>query len=136
MQVTALQEAIVALLMASTIACAATARLPGKPGCFSPADVTEGPRASWSEPNDRTLVIRRPENAYLIELSRPVLGLSFWRNISFDDLEHSGEICGDGRDYLIVPGHEPSHILITAVRELSPADAASLFAEPKQVHGK
>ena len=65
-----------------------------------------------------------------------MFGLSFWRNISFDDLEHSSEICGNGRDYLIVPGHEPSHILITAVREQSPAEVASLLAERKQVHGK
>ena len=124
------------MLAASTVACAATARLPGKPGCFSPADVREGPRASWTAPNDRTLIIRRPENAYLIELSRPVIGLSFWRNVSCNDLEHSGEICGNSRDSLIVSGHEPSHILITAVRELSPAEAASLLAESKQVHGK
>ena len=107
-QVTALRQAALVLLAAITVACAANIRLPGKFGCFSPADVAEGPRASWTASNDRTLTIRRPETAYLIELARPVFGLSFWRNISFDDLEHSREICGDGRDYLIVPGHEPS----------------------------
>ena len=132
MQVHSARILVTLLVAAGAAACAFSRWIPGEPGCFLSADVKEGPLASWAWLDDWTLLIRTRAtgNAYLIELSLPVVGLGFRPNLGFDDVEHSGKICSG--DYFIVPGYAPERVKITAVRQLSPEQAANFFAAQRQ----
>lgn len=125
------------VLVASAVACVSAGGLPGKPGCFALGDSNQLDPGSWTMLNDSTLIVRRADGAYLIKLSVPVFDLPFRHNLDFDDVEHSGKICSDSRDYLLVSGYRPPRVMITSVRQLSPSEAARLLKSgDREVHGK
>lgn len=71
--------------------------------------------------NDSTLIVHAPlpKDAYVIKLFEPVYTLSFRQNLGFEDKEHTGQICNNGDDYLLVPGWEPRQVPIVAVHALT-----------------
>lgn len=101
------------------------ANLPGKPACFWKANF----QGDWTVLNDSTLIVQAPlpKNAYVIKLFEPVFDLSFKQRLGFLDREHTGQICNDGDDYLLVPGWQPPQVPITAVRALTTAQRNELL---------
>jgi hypothetical protein len=108
-----------------------TASLPGKPACFFLSSVTGGAGASWTVVNDSTLIMKVPAvqagTPYLIKLLFPVFDLSLHLNLGFQDAEHTGQICNDSHDNLIVPHYQPPTDPIVAVRQLTPDEVTSLM---------
>lgn len=92
--------------------------LPGKPGCFWKSSF----QGDWTVLNESTLIVHAPmlNNAYVIKLFEPVFSLSFKQGLGFEDREHSGQICNNGDDYLVVPGFQPPQVPIVAVHALTP----------------
>src|ERR1700722_15734947 len=116
-----LSSAAVGALAAIAVGCASTAQpsppktkldnltkvenLPGKPGCFW----TSNFQGDWTVLNDSTLIVHAPlsKDAYVVKLFGPIFNLSFKQDLGFEDREHTGRICDNGDDYLVVPGWEP-----------------------------
>jgi hypothetical protein len=135
-----LLNAALGALAAMMIGCATTAQrppanaildhltkvenLPGKPGCFWTSDF-EG---DWTVLNDTTLIVRAPlpKDAYVIKLFEPVIDLNFKQRLGFEDKEHTGQICNNGDDYLVIPDWQ-RRVPITAVHALTMADQAQLL---------
>jgi hypothetical protein len=108
------------------------ANLPGKAGCFWKSSF----QGDWTVLNDSTLIVRAPlpKDAYVIKLFEPVFNLSFKQGLGLEDREHTGEICNNGDDYLVVPGWEPPQVPIVAVHALTMAEQDQLLqAAGKQV---
>jgi hypothetical protein len=61
----------------------------------------------------------------LVELSVT----QFHERLGFADTEHTGMICNDTVDDLLVPHWQPNRIPIVAVRELTVPEANQLLAE-------
>jgi hypothetical protein len=103
---------------------ARAAALPGKPGCFWLRNVRD-----WTVLNDQELIVHAPmqQDAYLIKLFEPVFDLSLHQNLGFEDVEHTGQICNNSDDYLIVRGYTPPRVPIVAVHQLTLSDQASLL---------
>jgi hypothetical protein len=101
------------------------ANLPGKPACFWKSNF----QGDWTVLNDSTLIVRAPlrKNFYVIKLFEPVFDLSFKQRLGFVDREHTGQICNDGDDYLVVPGWQQPQVPITAVRALTTAEGSELL---------
>jgi hypothetical protein len=59
------------------------------------------------------------EDIYVVKLFEPVFNLSFKQGLGFEDQEHTGQICNDGDDYLLVPGWQPPRVPIVAVHALT-----------------
>jgi hypothetical protein len=99
--------------------------LPGTPGCFWKSSF----QGDWTVLNDSTLIVRAPlpKDIYVIKLFAPVFSLNFKEGLGFEDREHSGQICNDGDDYLLVPGWQPPQVPIVAVHALTPADQDRLL---------
>jgi hypothetical protein len=99
--------------------------LPGKPGCFWKSNF----QGDWTVLNESTLIVRAPlpKNVYVIKLFEPVFDLSFKQGLGFDDKEHTGQICNNGDDYLIVPGWQPPQVPIVAVHALMMAEQNQLL---------
>lgn len=115
----------------STSAQAQAQALPGKPGCFWLRNVQD-----WTVLNNQELIVHAPlqQDAYLIKLFEPVFDLSFHQNLGFEDVEHTGQICNDSNDYLLVRGYAPPRIPIVAVHQLTmPEQAALLHSSGKNV---
>lgn len=55
--------------------------------------------------------------------------LKFHERLGFADSEHSGMICNETMDDLVVPHWEPERIPIVAVRKLTEQEARHLLAE-------
>jgi Family of unknown function (DUF6491) len=126
-------NAAVGSLAAIAVGCATTAQpppskaaldnltkvenLPGKPACFWKSSF----QGDWTVLNDSTLIIRAPlpKDAYVIKLFEPVFSLSFKEGLGLDDREHTGQICNNGDDYLLVPGWQPPQVPIVAVHALT-----------------
>jgi hypothetical protein len=98
--------------------------LPGKAGCFWKSSF----QGDWTVLNDSTLIVRAPlpKDAYVIKLFEPVFNLSFKQGLGFEDREHTGQICNDGDDYLVVPGWQPPQVPIVAVHALTMAEQDQL----------
>ena len=111
---------------ASTPESKQTAALPGKPACFFLANF----RGDWTVLNDSTLIVETPpgQHAYLIKLFRPLVGLRFHQALGFRDAEHTGQICNDSQDELVVRGRggQPS-VPIVAVHTITPAEHVQLL---------
>jgi hypothetical protein len=109
--------------------------LPGKPACFWKSSF-EG---DWTVLNESTLIVHAPlpKDIYVIKLFEPVFGLKFKEGLALEDREHTGQICNDGDDYLLVPGWQPHQVPIIAVHALTTEEQAHLLqaagnAVPKQ----
>jgi hypothetical protein len=98
--------------------------LPGKAACFWKSNF----QGDWTVLNDSTLIVRAPmpKDAYVVKLFEPVFNLSFKEGLGLEDREHTGEICSNGDDYLIVPGW-PSPVPIVAVHALTMAEQDQLL---------
>jgi len=98
--------------------------LPGKPGCFLRSNFS----GDWTVLNDTTLIVRAPlpKDAYVIKLFEPVTDLQFKQRLGFEDKEHSGEICNNGDDYLVIPDWQ-HRVPIVAVHALTAADQNALL---------
>ena len=83
--------------------------------------------------NDSTLIVYAPlpKDIYVIKLFEPVFSLKFKEGLGLDDREHTGQICNDGDNYLLVPGWQPQ-VPIVAVHALTTDEQARLL----QVAGK
>jgi Family of unknown function (DUF6491) len=94
-----------------------TENLPGKAGCFWKSSF----QGDWTVLNDSTLIVHAPlpKDAYVITLFEPVFSLSFKQGLGFEDKEHTGQICNNGDDYLLVPGWQPPRVPIVAVHSLT-----------------
>lgn len=105
----------------------ALATLPGKPACFWLRNFD----GSWIVLNNSELVIYAPlqSRPYLIKLFEPVIGLRFHERLAFEATGHTGMICNDSMDDLIVPHWQPHRVPITAVHALTKAQADHLLAE-------
>ena len=103
------------------------AALPGTPGCFWLSNFD----GSWTVLNDSELIVYAPlySEPYLIRLFEPVPSLRFHERLGFADSEHTGMICNDTMDTLVVPRWEPERVPIVAVRKLTRPEAERLLAE-------
>ncbi len=135
-----LVNATVGALAAVTIGCASTAQrppsnamldnltkvenLPGKPGCFWNSSF-EG---AWTVLNDTTLIVRAPlpKDVYVIKLFEPVIDLTFKQRLGFEDKEHTGQICNNGDDYLVIPDWQ-RRVPIPALHVLTMGEQAQLL---------
>jgi hypothetical protein len=99
--------------------------LPGSPGCFWKSDF----QGDWTVLNDSTLIVHAPlpRDSYVVKLFEPVFSLSFKEGLGFDDRTHTGQICNDGDDYLLVPGWQPPEVPIIAVHKLNVAEQTDLL---------
>ena len=99
--------------------------LPGKPACFWKSSF----QGDWTVLNDSTLIVHAPlpKDAYVIKLFEPVFTLSFKQGLGFEDREHTGQICNNGDDYLVVPGWQPPQVPIVAVHALTMAEQVKLL---------
>ena len=90
---------------------------------------TSAGATAWTVLNDTTLIVQAPlpRDAYVIKLFEPVFDLSFKQHLGLVDREHTGQICNDGDDYLLVPGWQPPEVPITAVRALTTAERNELL---------
>jgi hypothetical protein len=135
-----LRNAAVASGAAVLVACATTgtapapkvadtANLPGTPACFWVRNVW-----GWTVLNNSELIVQAPTNqdAYLVKLFEPVFDLDFHIRLGFQDVEHTGMICGPSRDYLIVRGYAPPRIPIVAVQKLTAAEQVQLLQAAKR----
>jgi Family of unknown function (DUF6491) len=134
-------SAAISVLAAAAVGCATTAHsppsrtnldnltklenLPGKPGCFWKSNF----QGDWTVLNESTLIVRAPlpKDAYVIKLFEPVFDLSFKQGLGFKDKEHTGQICNNGDDNLIVPGWQPPEVPIVAVHALTMAEQDQLL---------
>ena len=119
------QGAAVAANLGSTGRSAAP--LPGQPGCFRLSEFD----GSWTVLNDSELLVYAPlySQPYLIKLFAPVPTLRFRERLGFADTGHTGMICNDTMDTLVVPRWEPERVPIVAVRKLTESEARHLLAE-------
>jgi hypothetical protein len=103
------------------------AALAGTPGCFWLSNFD----GSWTVLNDSELIVYAPLHSepYLIRLFEPVPTLRFHERLGFADSEHTGMICSDTMDALVVPRWEPERVPIVAVRKLTGPEAERLLAE-------
>jgi hypothetical protein len=133
-----LRNVAVASGAAVVVACATTdaapkqadtANLPGTPACFWVRNVW-----GWTVLNNSELIVQAPtnQNAYLVKLFEPVFDLDFHIGLGFQDVEHTGMICGPSRDYLIVRGYAPPRIPIVAVQKLTAAEQVQLLRAAKR----
>jgi hypothetical protein len=99
--------------------------LPGKAACFWKSSF----QGDWTVLDDSTLIVHAPltQDAYVIKLFEPVFSLSFKQDLGFEDKEHTGQICNDGDDYLVVPGRQPPQVPIVAVHALTAAEQDRLL---------
>jgi hypothetical protein len=99
--------------------------LPGKAACFWKSSF----QGDWTVLNDSTLIVRAPlpKDAYVIKLFEPVFDLSFKQGLGLEDREHTGQICNDGDDYLVVPGWQPPQVPIVAVHALTMSEQNQLL---------
>src|SRR5579872_2907702 len=102
----------------------AAANLPGTPACFWQRDVN-----GWTVLNKSELIVQAPlaQDAYLVKLFEPVFDLDFHLAVGFQDVEHTGRICGPSGDYLVVRGYTPPRIPIIAVQRLTPTEQVQLL---------
>jgi hypothetical protein len=131
---------VVGTLAAMAVGCATTAQpssrvkldhltklenLPGKPACFWKSNF----HGDWTVLNDSTLIVQAPlpKDVYVIKLFEPVFDLSFKERLGFEDREHTGQICNDGDDYLVVPDWQPPQVPIVAVHALTMAERDQLL---------
>jgi len=105
----------------------ALATLPGRPACFWLRNFD----GSWIVLNDSELIVYAPlqSRPYLIKLFEPVIDLKFHERLGFEDTAHTGMICNDSMDDLIVPHWQPHRVPITAVHALTKPQADRLLAE-------
>ena len=135
MQTRALAILASAMLASALAACAApgartstetaqNASLPGQPACFWVRNVND-----WTVLNDSELIVHAPlkQDAYLVKLFAPVFDLNFHIRLGFQDVEHTGQICNDSRDNLIIRGYSPPSVPIVAVRKLTMPEQAALL---------
>jgi hypothetical protein len=81
--------------------------------------------------NESELMVYAPlySEPYLIKLLAPVPTLKFHERPGFIDTGHTGMICDDTMDTLVVAHWEPARVPIMAVRKLTVAGARHLLAE-------
>ncbi len=104
-----------------------TAALPGKPACFFIVNFD----GSWTVLNQRELLVYAPSTGppYLVQLFEPVISLRFTEALGFDAPERTGRICDNTGDYVVIPHYEPHRIPITAVHQVSRAEARQLMLD-------
>jgi hypothetical protein len=136
MRLRLLRHATAALLAVVVVACAsphagagATAKLPGTPDCFWLRNVYD-----WTVLNNSELIVHVPfpQDAYLVKLFQPVFDLDFHLGLGFEDVEHTGRICGPSSNYLLVPNYVPPRIPIVAVQRLSAPEQVQLLRAAKK----
>jgi len=112
-----------AVTLGTLVACASNP-LPGKPGCFGSRNVQD-----WMVLNNQELIVQTSvqQDAYLIRLFEPVSDLHLYQNLGFENVQHTGRICNNSYDYLIVRGYAASRVPIVAVHQLTLAEQASLL---------
>jgi hypothetical protein len=114
------------------------ATLPGKPACFWLRSFD----GSWTALNQTELIVYAPltSDPYLIKLFEPVINLKFDQRLGFQDTEHTGRICDNTADFLVVPDFAPHRVTITAVRQLTKPEVVQLLRAnglkvPKNLQG-
>jgi hypothetical protein len=134
-------KAAIGMLVAVVVGCTSTAQppsssakldnltkvanLPGKAACFWKSNF----QGDWTVLNDSTLIVHAPlpQDTYVIKLFEPVFNLSFHQGLGFEDKEHTGQICNNGDDYLVVPGWQPPQVPIIAVHALTASEQDELL---------
>ena len=101
------------------------AALPGKPGCFFLSNF----QGSWEVLSNDELIVYAPlyANPYLIKLFEPIPTLPFAQRLGFRDIEHTGMICDNADDDVVVPNWQPHDIPIVALHQLTVQQAAQLL---------
>jgi hypothetical protein len=116
----------VAFAVVAAAACAtsgsrshpAAAPLPGIDACVFISEVF-----NWTVVDQSTLIVYAPmpKDAYLLKLFEPVPDLNFKERVGFEDSDHTGMLCGNGADYLVLRDDiGPRRVPIVAFRKLTP----------------
>jgi hypothetical protein len=116
----------VALSALAAAACSTTATgshpaaapLPGTDACVFISEVF-----NWTVVDQSTLIVYAPmpKDAYLLKLFEPVPDLNFKERVGFEDSDHTGMLCGNGADYLVLRDDiGPRRVPIVAFRKLTP----------------
>jgi hypothetical protein len=80
----------------------------------------------WRPLDDEHLLLFGPgHTAYLVELVRPAMGLSF--NISIGVYDRDGNICPYGGDGIVVEGPIPERISIRSMQRLDDAELDEVY---------
>jgi hypothetical protein len=77
----------------------------------------------WTVVDQSTLIVYAPmpKDAYLLKLFEPVPDLNFKERVGFEDSAHTGMLCGNGADYLVLwDDIGPRRVPIVAFRKLTP----------------
>ena len=133
---TELAAAGAVIVLSATAGCATTyhsenartAALPGTPACFLRRNYI----GDWTVLNNSSLIMYtfpRGSGAYLVRLVQPVVGLNFNLRLGLDNVQRTGQICGNRNTFLLVPGNTPARVLITDVRKLSDPERDQLLTQ-------
>ena len=82
----------------------------------------------WRRLDDRNLIVWASRNeAYLVELTMPLMDLDTAESIGFMDRNHDGRLCGFGMDEIVIPRSPVfNSSTIAAMKRLDEADLAAL----------
>jgi Family of unknown function (DUF6491) len=110
----------------------ASAPLPGTDACVFLSTVYD-----WQVLDSTTMIVYAPlrKDPYLLKLFAPVIDLDFKERVGFEDSAHTGQLCGNGLDYLVVRGDIPQRMPIVAFRKLTVDQAKQLVAASKRPAG-
>ena len=135
-----LSRAVLSLWVLASVGCAAggaasthapAPALPGTEACIRTVNLND-----WTVLDSSTLIVYAPmrRDPYLVKLFEPMFDLQFRETLGFEDIEHNGQLCQG--DYVVARGDTPTRTVISAVRALTPAQAAQLIAASKQPAAK
>jgi hypothetical protein len=111
----------------------ASAPLPGTDACVFLSTVYD-----WDVLDSSTMIVYAPlrKDPYLLKLFAPVIDLDFKERVGFEDSARTGQLCGNGLDYLVVRGDIPERMPIVAFRRLTVDQAKQLLAASKRPAGQ
>jgi hypothetical protein len=109
-----------------------SAPLPGTDACVFLSTVYD-----WDVLDSTTMIVYAPlrKDPYLLKLFAPVIDLNFRERVGFEDSAHTGQLCGNGLDYLVIRGDIPQRMPIVAFRKLTVDQAKQLVAASKRPAG-
>ena len=107
----------------------AAAPLPGTDACVFMSTVYD-----WDVIDSTTMIVYAPmrKDPYLLKLFAPVFDLDFKQRVGFEDSDHTGQLCGNGVDYLVIRGDIPQRVPIVAFRKLAVEQAKQLLATARR----
>jgi hypothetical protein len=109
-----------------------SAPLPGTEACVFLSTVND-----WEVLDSTTMIVYAPlrKDPYLLKLFAPVIDLNFKERVGFEDSAHTGQLCGNGLDYLVIRGDIPQRMPIVAFRKLTVDQAKQLVGAAKRPAG-